>query len=408
MRSGARPAPLPRDAATSRRRFLTHAAGITGLSLLPGRTWADWLAQPTCNDGPPGELIRALPLYGPGAVETPLGQMLGGAGLDARLFTDLTTLAPGRMVTDARDMFVRTAVPPGLDHDPARWQIALRPHVSPAPERSVTAAALLKASRPQGAHLIECAGNSNPQNFGLMSAVEWDGVPLAEVLAALPPPAGATGVLVSGVDDDSRPSLRSQPGASWVLPRAAIASTGAFLATRMNGAAMTPDHGAPVRLVVPGWYGCAWIKWVNEIRWVGDDEPATSQMQEFAGRTHQDGRPDLARDYQPPEIDTAAMPIRVEQRRVNGTTEYHIIGIVWGGATPVDRLVIRFGSRDPGTPVRVCPAPTTTRTWTLWTHRWRPTDPGPYDISLRVADSSVRTRRLELSFYIRRVRIDEV
>ncbi len=34
----------------------------------------------------------------------------------------------------------------------------------------------------------------------------------------------------------------------------------------MNGHALTPDHGAPVRLVVPGWYGCAWIKWVNDIR----------------------------------------------------------------------------------------------------------------------------------------------
>jgi hypothetical protein len=102
------------------------------------------------------------------------------------------------------------------------------------------------------------------------------------------------------------------------------------------------------------------------------------------------------------------MPIRVEQRRVNGKTEYHIVGIVWGGSTPVDQLVIRFGSRDRGTPVRVCPAPTTTRTWTLWTHRWRPADPGPYDISLRTADTTVRTRRLDLSFYIRRVSIDEI
>jgi DMSO/TMAO reductase YedYZ molybdopterin-dependent catalytic subunit len=176
----------------------------------------------------------------------------------------------------------------------------------------------------------------------------------------------------------------------------------------MNGAPMTPDHGAPVRLVVPGWYGCAWIKWVNEVRWVGADEPATSQMIEFAGRTHQDGRPALARDYEAPAIDTSAMPIRVEQRRVNGKTEYHIVGIVWGGSTPVDQLVIRFGSRDRGTPVRVCPAPTTTRTWTLWTHRWRPADPGPYDISLRTADTTVRTRRLDLSFYIRRVSIDEI
>ncbi len=407
MRSGVRPAPLPRGAAPSRRRFLAGAAGLAGWSLVPHQAWAGWLAQAECDGGPAGDLIRTLPLYGPGAVETPLGQMLGGSGLDARLFTDLTTLAPGRMVTSARDMFVRTAVPPGLDHDPARWQIALRRDAT-APASAVTAAALAAKARPQGAHLIECAGNSNPQNFGLMSAVEWDGVPLADVLAALPPPADATGVLISGIDDTSRASLRSQPGASWMLPRAAITSTGAFLATRMNGAAMTPDHGAPVRLVVPGWYGCAWIKWVNEIRWVGGDEPATSQMIEFAGRTHQDGRPALARDYEAPEIDTAAMPIRVEQRRVNGKTEYHIVGIVWGGSMPVDQLVIRFGSRDRGTPVRVCPAPSTTRTWTLWTHRWRPTDPGPYDISLRTADTRVRTRRLDLSFYIRRVSIDDI
>ena len=407
MRSGARPAPLPRGAGPSRRRFVAGAAGLAALSLVPGDAWAGWLAQAACDGGPAGDLVRTLPLYGPGAVDTPLGQMLGGTGLDARLFTDLSTLAPGRMVTSARDMFVRTAVPPGLDHDPARWPIALRPDAA-APATALTAASLAGRARPQGVHLIECAGNSNPQNFGLMSAVEWDGVPLADVLAALPPPAGATGVLVSGIDDTSRASLRSQPGASWVLPRAAIASTGAFLATRMNGAPMTPDHGAPARLVVPGWYGCAWIKWVNEIRWVGADEPATSQMIEFAGRTHQDGRPALARDYEAPAIDTAAMPIRVEQRRVEGRTEYHIIGIVWGGSTPVDQLVIRFGSRDRGTPVRVCPPPTTTRTWTLWTHRWRPTEPGPYDISLRAADTSVRTRRLDLSFYIRRVSIDEV
>ncbi len=116
----------------------------------------------------------------------------------------------------------------------------------------------------------------------------------------------------------------------------------------MNGQPLTPDHGAPVRLVVPGWYGCAWIKWVNEIRWVTDDEPATSQMREFAGRTHQEGQPALARDYRRRRaIDTAAMPMRVEQRRVDGATEYRVVGIVWGGTAPVDRLVIALRPARP-------------------------------------------------------------
>jgi DMSO/TMAO reductase YedYZ molybdopterin-dependent catalytic subunit len=83
--------------------------------------------------------------------------------------------------------------------------------------------------------------------------------------------------------------------------------SGAFLATHMSGEPLSLDHGAPVRLIVPGWYGCACIKWVNEPRYVGVEEPATSQMTEFASRTHQDGAPELARDFLPAEIDVAAM-----------------------------------------------------------------------------------------------------
>jgi hypothetical protein len=131
-------------------------------------------------------------------------------------------------------------------------------------------------------------------------------------------------------------------------------------------------------------------------------------MLEFAFRTHQDGIPALARDYVEPAIDTAAMPVRIEQRRVAGRVEYRVVGVVWGGSRPVDRLIIRFGGRDPGTTFAICPAPRTHHTWSLWTYRWRPAEPGYYDISLRVADPAIRTRRLDLSFYIRRVRIDEI
>ena len=110
----------------------------------------------------------------------------------------------------------------------------------------------------------------------------------------------------------------------------------------MNGEPLPLDHGRPVRLAVPGWYGCAWIKWVNEIRLVGADEPATSQMKEFAGRTHQTARHDLARDYIAPEIETAAVPIRVERRRTAAGIEYRMVGIVWGG---------RPARRSPGDPL---------------------------------------------------------
>ena len=131
-------------------------------------------------------------------------------------------------------------------------------------------------------------------------------------------------------------------------------------------------------------------------------------MREFAARTHQVGVPDLARDYQPPVIDLAATPIRVEKRRVDGRLEYRIVGIVWGGDRTTDRLLIRFSAGEAPQPFAICPAPRTHQAWSLWRYRWRPTTPKIYDIVISVADSSIRTRRLDLSFYIRRVAIDEV
>ena len=187
-----------------------------------------------------------------------------------------------------------------------------------------------------------------------MSVAEWDGVPLTAVVSRLPSSSRATGVLVSGVDHDGQRSADSIPGASWIFPLSSLDRLGAFIAVRMNGEPVPLDHGRPLRLVVPGWYGCAWIKWVNEVRLVGPDEPATSQMREFAGRTHQTRRHDLAREYAPAEIQTAATPVRVEKRRGPAGLEYRIVGIVWGGTKPVDRLEIRFGAADAWRPLSIC------------------------------------------------------
>jgi len=110
----------------------------------------------------------------------------------------------------------------------------------------------------------------------------------------------------------------------------------------MNGQPLSRDHGAPVRLIMPGWYGCTSIKWVNAITFVDENFLATSQMQEFAARTHQQGVPKLARDYRPAIIDQAAMPIRVEKWFVDGRIKYRVLGILWGGSRLVKALEIRF------------------------------------------------------------------
>ena len=216
-------------------------------------------------------------------------------------------------------------------------------------------------------------------------------------------------VLISGFDDERTQTRTSVPGASWIFTREELDK--AFLAVRMNGEPLTRDHGAPVRLVVPGWYGCACVKWVNRIDLVPDDAPRTSQMAEYAGRTHQGGLPELARDYTPAVIDTAAVPVRIERWSRDGKTFYRIIGIIWGGTTPpgpTNALAIRFRSSGPWVPVEDCPMPASTLSWSLWTHTWTPTEPGRYEIVLKVTDPAIRTRRLDLFYYVRDVTIDEI
>jgi DMSO/TMAO reductase YedYZ molybdopterin-dependent catalytic subunit len=384
---------MPYTLPMQRRDFLRGALTCGGVTFLGGTSALfEQLAAQPCDTAPLGDLVSVLRVHGDTARATAYGEILGGSGLDARRFTDLSGLTADRLITPTRELFLRTTAPASLDAVHA-WPLAIdswREHV-----------------RPMGAHVIECSGNTDPDNFGLLSVAEWDGVPLTDVLAGMKRPADAAGVLVSGLDDPT-PSRSSAPGASWILPLDTLAKTGAFLAVRVNGEPLPRDHGAPVRLVVPGWYGCSWIKWVNDVRYVGADEPVTAQMIEFSLRTHQRSVPKFARDYEAPEIDLAAMPIRVEKRRVDGRLEYRVVGIVWGGQAPVDRLMIRFRVGEPPRPFTLCPRPTSSRAWSLWDYRWRPTEPGLYSIALTAADSSIRTRRLDVSFYVRRVFVDEV
>jgi DMSO/TMAO reductase YedYZ molybdopterin-dependent catalytic subunit len=366
---------------------------------------AQLAAQHPCSDpGAAGTLIATLPLFRADGVTQPTGVKFG-SGLDARLITDLSALQPDRLITANAHAFVRTERPPAAASHRGPWTIRTTGLL--ARDGVLSVDDLRRDARHMGPHLFECSGNNNPANFGLISVADWTGVPLAEAVSRLQPASGATAVLISGMDYETT-STSSTPGASWVFPLADLDRLGAFLAVTMNGEPVPRDHGAPVRLVVPGWYACAWIKWVDGIRLVGGDEPATSQMKEFAARTHQRARHDLARNYTAAEIQTAATPIRVEKRRGPAGLEYRIVGIVWGGSRLIDHLAIRFGRDGAWNRFPICPAPATQRVWSLWEYRWKVATPGVYSIALSVPDSSVPQRRLESGYYMRQVRIDEV
>lgn len=403
----------------TRRQVLGTLAAAGAATLVePGKVLARLAADVPCAAAAPaGELLGTLPLFRDRSQVQAFGVKYGGAGLDARLVTDLSLLEPGKLITSNELAYIRTEIPAAAAAHTGPWTIETTGLL--ARDGLLDLDAIQTQAKPIGPHLFECSGNANPSNFGLMSVAEWDGVPLADVVARLKPAKDATAVLVSGFDHIGQVSQRSIVGASWVFPLSSLDRLGAHLAVRMNGEPLPADHGKPVRLVVPGWYGCTWIKWVNEIRLVGPDEPATTQMVEFANRTHQAEPYKLAKDYTPADIQTAATPVRVEKRRTASGLEYRIVGIQWGGTKAADRLAIRIQASSPKPraavdtigefqPFAVCPTPKTHTMWSLWEYRWKPTAPGTYDIALRVADASVPQRRLESGYYMRQVKVEEV
>lgn len=349
-----------------------------------------------------GKMLGLVPFINEGG--RPM-DTLYGKGWDGRLYTDLSDLTADNLILSNDEFFVRTRYPDQIDPNKP-WSIELGGLVEKPVSLSMDD--ITPLVKPMGTVLLECSGNGKGGRFGLLGAANWSGVPVEKVLAKVKPKSQATRVLISGFDKHSTPSTHSTPGASWTFTLDELKQYGAFLATQMNGVPLPKDHGFPIRLIMPRWYGCTNIKWVDSIRWVDDSEPSTAQMKEFASRTHQVGVPRLAKDYKPAVIDQTAMPLRVEKWEVQGKIRYRVVGIMWGGNKISTDLVIRFGSRESYQPVQVCPVPTSNDTWSLWSHPWYPATQGSYSIQMQISDTTVPKKRLDSGFYIRQVKVDQV
>lgn len=122
---------------------------------------------------------------------------------------------------------------------------------------------------------LECAGNGRAYlepsvpgeqwHLGAVGTAEWTGVPLRAVLDRARPKREVVEILFAGADRGTPRGLEREIGFERSLPIADAMADGPILAWAMNGAPLPPEHGAPLRLVVPRWYGVASVKWLTRI-----------------------------------------------------------------------------------------------------------------------------------------------
>jgi DMSO/TMAO reductase YedYZ molybdopterin-dependent catalytic subunit len=364
-----------------------------------------------------GQFVGYLPFQGE-LQDLPTGVNSGG-GHNARRLIDLASLlTPGQRTTPAERFFIRTEYP-DLLVPPQEWIINIHGEVKQ--QQKLPLSKLESLVEPQGPVLLECSGNARSSlQLGLLSVGDWDGIPFEKIIALAHPTSKAKAVLFSGFDDDTSPISHSPPymshswpTCSWIFTFEQLSRAKAFLATRLDGAPLPKDNGAPVRLVVPGWFGCTEAKWLNEIKFVDNDQPATLQMLEFSSRTFQQLRTDrsiaphsigpaMARDYRPGTIDQAATAVRVEQWLVEGKLAYRVVGITWGGPERTDKLKVRFApfnprfgmGKAPFERVQYCATRTSNREYGIWCQHWQPTKAGGYVIDPQLDAPGVSSRKM--------------
>ena len=302
-------------------------------------------------------------------------------------------LAPTRFAPRPTDFFIRTAAPSNLP--PAdSWTLRVAGQVAAPVDLRLRD--LESPSRPSRRALIECSGNADQTNYGLMSTADWEGIPLDVDPRSRQAVGGrVAAILISGVDDDTRRRGRRWPARAGFSPRDELQH--AVLAVRMNGAPLTarsrlsrPPHRP--RLVRLQLRQVGRSHRAGAGRSAGDDADAGVRGED-ASTDHRarlrarSGRRTLARDFIP-AVDRhrgdAGASREVDRRRPRRVPHHRDhLGRIDADQRAVDPLQDRASRGCRSTTAR-CRA--STLTWSLWSHTWRPAAPGRYQIVLRVDD----------------------
>jgi sulfane dehydrogenase subunit SoxC len=247
---------------------------------------------------------------------------------------------------------------------------------------------------------FECAGNgralleprplSQPWLTEAVGTAEWGGTLLQPLLDEARPSADAVEVLFSALDRGVEGGV--QQTYERALPIAEAEQ--ALLAYEMNGQPLLPQHGFPLRLVVPGWYGMTNVKWLTRITVL--EEPFSGFQNAVAYRMYgADGEPGepvtrmLPRSLMAPP----GVPEFMTRERHVEPGPVTLVGRAWSGYGSIERVEVSTDDGSTFTAAVLDPS-LGTHAWRGWRFDWD-APPGEHVLSSRATDSAGNTQPLE-------------
>lgn len=284
-------------------------------------------------------------------------------------------------------LLIHFDIPPGE----GSWRLALRGLVE-APLSLAPAELAAFPTQKTVRMTMECAGNGRGQLSPRypsvpwleegVSTAEWTGVPLAALLGRARLRAAAKEIVFHGDDRGFDRGVEHHFARS--LPLAEAMREDVLVAHAMNGAPLPPQHGAPLRLVVPRWYGMASVKWLSAIEAVDRPFDGLQQARSYHFRTQpgEQGEPcTLMRVNSlmvPPGV-----PDFFTRKRTLSQSHVVICGRAWSGAAPIVR--VEFGVDGVWTEATL-EAGQSTASWTGWNAAWQAV-PGEHELCCRASDA---------------------
>ena len=268
-----------------------------------------------------------------------LGSLFGKAGKKTLPFTP-------------NDDFYVTSIDATPTVDLERWTLSIEGLTQHS--RIWTYDELLKRSRTSIVATLECIGN--PLGGEQIGTAKWTGIPLHELLDEVGVSEDAIDLVLYGADGYSDSFSISRAREKDVL-----------LALMMNDVPLPPDHGFPVRMIVPGLYGIKNVKWLKKLELVDHD---------YRGYWQREGWPEDATIKPQSRIDLPG------DRETVTKPKYLVQGMAFGGQSGVANVEVSMDLGVTWQPVTLAP-PLSRHAWRLWTYEWQIPQPGEYTLMVR-------------------------
>jgi len=281
------------------------------------------------------------------------------------------------------------------------WRLAVDGNVAEPFELSLDELRALPAH--EVVSTMECAGNgrarlephvvSQPWLQEAVGTGRWCGVRLRDLIDRARPGAGVVEVLFTGLDRGVEGGEEQAYQRS--LPLDLARDDDLLLAYELNGEPLPPQHGRPLRLLVPGWYGMTNVKWLARVTFV--DEPFTGYQQTHGYRVRQtedeDGVP-VDRIQPRALMVPPGIPEYMTRERTVHAGSVLLEGRAWSGRGPVTAVDVSTDGGATWSPAPVEPPELGRWAWQRWTFAWQ-AEPGHHVLACRARDAAGGEQPLE-------------